>query len=163
SECFNPAAMRTASNSHPAWHFKSVRPALPSRMQRLGLRSSCAGHRANQPLPDFSARSRSTISRVSIIYFGEAERTNYQLQTFPSLQGINQETLDFDVRDNLCAKCGRTSQQATLKEALHAWVADAENFSDLGHRVTQFWRGHLFAIGGLNGEDLIADFALVGR
>ena len=51
SAIFKPMACTTAGVVQPAWHFNNTFPFLASWIERLGLRSSCAGQRAFQPFP----------------------------------------------------------------------------------------------------------------
>src|SRR5215472_15300850 len=45
------SALRTCAWLQPAWQWTSARPSLLSRIERLGMLSSCAGQRAIQPPP----------------------------------------------------------------------------------------------------------------
>src|SRR5262245_4511552 len=51
-----------------------MRPSAPSRMLRLGFRSSCAGHLASQPRPHrFAPRRATKLSTTVLIWKTEAE------------------------------------------------------------------------------------------
>ncbi len=52
SNTVRPTAAQIASALQPAWHLTSARPSSPSAIDRLARRSSWAGQRADQPLPD---------------------------------------------------------------------------------------------------------------
>ena len=65
SRTASPAPCTILSSGQPAQHRKSVRPSRPSRIARLGRRSSCPGHRANHEFcPACFASSLPAISEA---------------------------------------------------------------------------------------------------